>query len=253
MQKGTKNDDVSRIIVRLRAVAEKAEETGRNISAGFFLDANAMEQLERAVSSLPGVTLKKDGGYPDAERAVPVFAVYDEEKTVTECVKFRWPSRSAAPGHRDVLGALMSLGIDRKCFGDIVFAGDEGYIFMLPEVSSYVLMNLDKAGGTPLSLERAEAPSGGFSSAGEEITIHVKSPRLDAVMAACWGFQRQNIKNVIDSGLVSINWRECFKAEAPVHTGDTVTWRGRGRLRVTGEFEVSRKGRLRMTVVKYGG
>ena len=72
------------------------------------------------------VAVKTSGGYHEAERIRVAFARNDYDGPVDfglTALKVTWDDRYRLIGHRDVLGALMGLGIDRAVLGDILMQG----------------------------------------------------------------------------------------------------------------------------------
>ena len=46
--------------------------------------------------------------------------------------------------HRDYLGALMNLGIERSTLGDIVMIGKHAYLFCTDKMAPYIIENLSQ-------------------------------------------------------------------------------------------------------------
>ena len=81
-----------------------------------FLDPFGQEIAETIAANYPGLAVDFDGGYPGAERCRAVF----KDKTFggtpgfeIAVVRAQWNGQFVRLGHRDVLGALMGLGIER--------------------------------------------------------------------------------------------------------------------------------------------
>ena len=79
----------------------------------------------------------------------------------------------------------------------------------------------------------------------------VATPRLDAVAAAGFSLSRGKAAALIASGKVSLNHRECLKADRPVAEGDVLTCRGLGKCVVTEMGGLSKKGRVMLTLERY--
>ena len=80
----------------------------------------------------------------------------------------------------------------------------------------------------------------------------MKSLRLDAVCAGMFGLSRTAAAEAIAQGLVSLNYGECLKADAPVRTGDVLSLRGKGKGKVLSAGENrTKKGRLYVTAGIY--
>ena len=79
-------------------------------------------------------TLYADSGYEPAERKIVCFLPSYEEETMEPPIRILEvkpvsPRFAEALTHRDYLGALMNLGIERSMLGDIVINEDGCFIF----------------------------------------------------------------------------------------------------------------------------
>ena len=79
----------------------------------------------------------------------------------------------------------------------------------------------------------------------------VATPRLDAVTAAGFSLSRGKAAALIASGKVSLNHRECLKADRPVAEGDVLTCRGLGKCVVKEVPGQSKKGRTMLVIERY--
>ena len=200
------------------------------------------------------------GGYPDSERSVCLFpAEWQEEETVLSeqpgplaAVQAEFPS-SAALTHRDILGSLMGLGVTREAVGDI----------LLPQPGLCQVVALQEA--LPILLSQWEG-AGRYKVSLSEISLQQLTPkpaqvktirdtvatlRLDAVAAAGFSMSRSKAAALIASGKVSLNHRECLKADRPVAEGDVLTCRGLGKCVVREASGQSKKGRTMLVIERY--
>ena len=76
------------------------------------------------------------GGQPDCERKIGFFLPFYMEKEDFQADEYicaiAVQTRFAQPSHRDYLGSLMGLGIERSFVGDIRVQGERGCFFCLP-------------------------------------------------------------------------------------------------------------------------
>lgn len=191
------------------------------------------------------------GGYGEAERSVAVcfpdyltaeLAIAPENSPLALLQAEKHPADTLT--HRDYLGALMGLGIERSVVGDILVHPDGADLFVLAEMAEYILLNFDRAGRKRLTL--TQAPLDAFRPpviAEAEGEGSVASMRMDAVAALIFGVSRAQMQEMIAKGLVFLNHLQCLKNEAEIAPGDRITVRGLGRARVTALGGTSRKGR----------
>jgi len=195
------------------------------------------------------------GGHEACERKIlGVFPDWEEPDTKAFPISLVGISCSFKKdfSHRDYLGSLMGLGIERDRIGDILVAEDEAFVFLHQSVADYVLMNLRKIGSHGVKVRVVEAddfrfPEGKF----QVVKAIAASLRLDAVVAAGLGISRSKAAALVEREKVSINHRPTADMSARVGEGDLFSVRGFGRFvlqEVSGE---TRSGRLHLTVKKY--
>lgn len=196
------------------------------------------------------------GGYEDAERGMYLFYPdYLDEAGARQAAPIALlrahKRREDTLAHRDYLGALMGLQVDRAVVGDIIVHDEGADILVLEEMADFILLHFAQAGRKHISLTREPietlraAPSAEQAGSGS-----VASPRLDSVAALVFGLPRKEAQARIEKGLVFVNNLPCLKPERMVGEGDRITVRGAGRARVTAFGGTSRKGRLLIEFVK---
>lgn len=197
------------------------------------------------------------GGYEGAERTICVFLPhwqevedYDQSQDLA-AISAAFP-RQATLTHRDILGALMGLGITREKIGDILMGEHEAQIVCLRETLPIVLSQFDQAGRYPLTLQEitltqlTPAPQ-----TVKEIHDTVATLRLDAVVASGFSLSRSKAAQCITTGRVSVNHMECVKSDRLVEQGDVLTCRGLGKCVLAQVGGQSRKGRIILTLHRY--
>ena len=193
------------------------------------------------------------GGYEDAERGIYLFYpdYMDEESarlSAPLALLRAHKSRSDTLTHRDYLGALMGLQIDRSVVGDILVHDEGADIIVLEDVAEFILMNFGKAGRKNLSLTREELSD--LRQAVTEEKRGTASPRLDSIASLIFGLPRKDAQARIEKGLVFVNNAPCLKPERQIAEGDRITVRGLGRARVESFGGTSRKGRIFLDFVR---
>lgn len=222
-----------------------------------FLDLNERAKCTDAVQ-LAGATGHALfwGGYEDAERGIYLFYPdYMDEQSAREAAPLALlrahKSKEDKLTHRDYLGALMGLQIDRSVVGDILVHEEGADILVLEDMADFILLHFAKAGRKQISLTREPLDQLRAAAVTEkEGTGSVASPRLDSVVALVFGLPRKEAQEKIEKGLVFINNMPCLKPERQVDEGDRLTVRGLGRARVEEFGGTSRKGRLFLKFVK---
>ena len=221
------------LLRRAMDLAGRAVKRGEVTHSRFLTPAesHAIEQWARHGTDCPVLL---SGGWPEAERRVAFFlpdwmdpADFDPADWL--CA-LELTARFGAPGHRDVLGASLGLGIEREWLGDILVEGEKAWIFCLPSVKEHLLLNLDKVGRwgvktRELPLSEVPVPQ----QEGKELSFTVKSLRLDAVLAGLFELSRGAAAEAVAQGLVQLNYVQCLKPDAPIRAGDVLSLRGKGK------------------------
>lgn len=231
----------------IRRARELDGRGGRYRYLGFLTESEAalLEAMHRS-GNLTDLALW--GGYEDAVRVLARFGSaedlgYEEPWPIARLILKSTAGRFSTPiGHRDVLGALMSLGIERDVLGDQVYFDGMWHLFCRQEMAPHV-MTLTMVAACPVRVE--EAPEGLAlpRAQTERVRVNVPSLRADAVVAALTNmargraqehFRRQEVRI---NGLVEENGSRFLKE------GDTVSVKGFGKWRCLGVVGESKKGR----------
>lgn len=242
-------DDTEALLRRAEDLARRCEKTASVTHTGFLTPAERYALGQWAGRGTDCVVLFHGGG-EDSERQAAFFLpgwMDPEEFDPAEYLcALEVTARFGTPGHRDYLGAVLGLGIQREWLGDILVEDGGAYLFCLPSVKSHLLLNLDKVGRW--GVKTREVPLSSVPAQKRElreVSFTVKSVRLDAVCAGMFGLSRSAAAEAVAQGLVALNYAECLKPDAPVRAGDTLSLRGQGKGVVlsAGEKE-TKKGRL---------
>ena len=240
------------LIGHMEDLADKAAKTGCAASR-FLTPAEAGRVAEHFKSKR--AKLLFDGGYDNAERVRAVFlnpewGEYDRENQLAAYrIEYR-PQDEL--GHRDVLGALMALGIERDMIGDIISEENSATLICLPEMGAFIAENLDKAGRVGVKL--AEINLEELPVKQEELKIKtdtVASLRLDAVLSAAFGLSRSKAAELIAAGRVSLDHLPCMQPSKALSEGALISVRGMGRAKLLEVGGVSRKGRTFVRIGMY--
>lgn len=153
--------------------------------------------------------------------------------------------------HRDFLGALMNLGIEREMLGDI-FRLDKGCVlYCLDSMADYIIENLSRIKHTSVMARRFEGDFVLPESSRAILTIQVSSERCDAVVARVFNISRDDSLSLFREQKVFINGRMTTGNDTKVKEGDRVSVRGFGKFDVNETAGVSRKGKLNIRISLY--
>lgn len=125
-----------------------------------FLNLNEQNIVNNRKNQIPGVVAEGFGGYEQAERQMIAFhpdaLAFTWEYPIT-CLKAEPKAKKFSEdlGHRDYLGAILNLGIDRSVIGDILIQDYVAWIFCHNKIADFLIENLSSriltGSGTPQS------------------------------------------------------------------------------------------------------
>ena len=124
--------------------------------------------------------------------------------------------------HRDFMGGILSLGIDRAVVGDIAVVSEaEAVVFVHERIKNYILTELTKIGRDGVkTTEIPLDPAFVIPRSYEIIDAAVASMRLDAVVKAVCGKSREISAEMVKQGLVTLSYKENCDTSAEVREGD---------------------------------
>ena len=177
----------------------------------------------------------------------PSYYTPEEEDYQITVFSVGYPSKFVQLQHPDVLGALLSLGIERSKFGDIRVAENTVQFAVAAEVSDYVRTNLTGIGKVKVHLEEVgKQPLLQLNEEWVESSTTVSSMRLDVVVATVLNISRQKSQSLITAGRVKVNWTVREQVAFELQEGDILSVRGFGRLKVIMTEGRTKKDKIRL-------
>ena len=250
--KGTEGEET---VVKLADAAEAVLRSQKFRLSG-FLDPFGQEIAETVAANYERLRVDFDGGYTGAERQRAMFVHEDFPGTPPgfdiACVEAHWNGQFARLSHRDVLGALMSLGIERDRLGDLLVTNDSVKILCDRNLADYLLQNLLRIGAVGVEVQETGldtiAPK---EERCKEIRATVASLRVDAIAASGFGCSRSRAASDIAADKMKLNWQPVKSASRTIKEGDVLSLRGRGRLEVAEVRGQTKKGRTSVVLKRY--
>lgn len=239
---------------RLMELADKAYT--RNIYTYTPFLGLAEQQAFHAVKqevSYAGVGM--EGGAPVCERKMIRFGDpgYEEAYPIAAVeVMPRTPKFAEKLTHRDFLGAVMNLGIERDVVGDIFLQGQGALLFCHETIVDYLIEHLDRVRHTNVICRKVEGDVLPQSAEPERISVTVSSARADGVISRVYHLSREESRELFNNGRIFINGIQTANGSYQLKEEDTVTVRGFGKFICYGQTGVSKKGKSRVEVGVFG-
>jgi len=167
-------------------------------------------------------------------------------------LRVKLPAISRELSHRDYLGSLLGLGIERRLTGDILVRDKGADIIIVQGIEDFLLEELHRIGSVEVKTEAVDVgelivPEGRF----EYIKDSLSSIRLDSVVSSAFRISRGKAAEAIRKGLVSVDHAECLKPDAAVHEGSSIVMKGKGKAVLEETGGESRKGRIRIVLKRF--
>ena len=219
-----------------------------------FLDPRQQFIVEAVVRQNEDLQIARTGRFEQAERQrLLIYPSYYElqgdDFQITVCT-IQYPTKFVTLKHPDVLGALLSIGLERSKFGDIRI--EDGYVqfAVATEVADYVRLHLTGIGKVKVHVEELGETEPLLLTAEEwsEQSHTVASMRLDVVLATIYNISRQKSQALINGGKVKVNWTQREQVAFELQEGDVISVRGYGRAKVIATEGRTKKDKIRLIV-----
>lgn len=233
----------------------KADLQNRPFFTDFYNKSWMVQTLEKYIGKGQLVHCQFFGGHEEAERQILGFCPYaiTESDLPIGCLQIFVKTGIGKPlCHRDFLGALLGLGIERDAIGDLILKPFGAYVIMKKNMMDYVRISLTGIG----RYQNIEVEEVGFESLEIEepkiktLSVTVASLRLDAILAAGFGISRSNAVKLIQADKAKCNGMS-VTASYILKEGDSVTLRGYGKIKIGPMGGLTKKDRLRIMIEKY--
>jgi len=211
------------------------------------------------LGSLTGDTdllVDMNGVFSDSERMrvliYPDYYVPELEDFGVTVFSVKYATKFITLEHKDILGSLMSLGLDRSKFGDIRIEEEEVQFAAATELKDYIKFNFTEVGKAKVSVSEVATVEELVTT--QELWVEtlqvVSSMRLDAVVASLLNISRQKAVSLIQSDKVRVNWTTQNQSTFELYELDILSIRGSGRFKILTIEGRTRKDRIRLLTGK---
>jgi RNA-binding protein YlmH len=222
-----------------------------------FLDVSELEIYYRLADELSFIHSETFGGADTCERQVIRFGSVEElgydsaypihlVKISPLIEKF-----SDAFSHRDFLGAILNLSIERNLIGDILIREHTGYVFCITHISDFIIENLKTIKHTHVKCELADTKPGNISPVLSDIEVICASARIDAVVASLTNCSRSLALELFRTHKVFVNGTSTENNSYIMKANDILVIRGYGKFIFQSSGRETKKGRIYIQLKKY--
>lgn len=244
------------LLKRWEELADKSYYNNQYIFTG-FLSMAQLDLFYTVMRQLGHKHFQVYGGRDGCERQMVRFGSpqewgYEEEFPI-ECIQAEPLMAKFAEEltHRDFLGALMNLGIERTTIGDIYIKDKSGFIFCNSTIAPYILENLTQVRHTHMKCKICDNPLEYKEKEPEKTVLLVASPRTDAVVAKVYQLSRTQSIELFRSKKIFVNGRIYENNSGLLKEGDIISVRGFGKFIYYGIEDETKKGKYRIAAGIY--
>lgn len=221
-----------------------------------FLNLNELNILHTTPKDLFPSRYETYGGYEPAERQMVAFlpdALYYDYQYPISVLRISPANRKFAEelSHRDFLGGILHLGIERSCLGDLLVEDSVCHVFVTDTMADFICEQLKRIRHTVVKTEKIDGESFSFTPRLETVKGTVASVRLDTVLSVAFPLSRSRMTGLVEGGKVFVNGKLITSNGYRLKEGDIISVRGMGKLVYQGVLSETKKGRQYIQVGKY--
>lgn len=252
-----------KLISRIQSAARDCEEKSRPYFTRFLTE---QEQAElKALRYSYGITAVFFGGVGNKAPArqclglIPSFYFGGDADNYADTVSEMFPisvvtftyRKCDKLTHRDILGSVMALGVERDTVGDIFVADGKAAVFATDKIAELIYASIEKIGRVGVKCGMGldfELPCRQY----EELKYSVASLRLDNIVKCVTNSGRTAaVDKYIKPQFVQVNSVICDNVSRILKPGDIISVRGKGKFILSDIGELGRKGNIHISVKKY--
>ena len=194
--------------------------------------------------------------YEHCERKVfilsPQYSETSDENEFISGIRINNKSKFKKLSHRDYLGALMSLGIDRSKTGDIYVYDNYGDIVVHSDIADYIIYNMDKIGHNKIEAEKIKLSSVNFKEQEHEVlNIISSSMRIDNIVKHLTNSSREKASVIIKAGSVKVNYVPEDRVSTELKEGDLLSISRAGRFKIYNTYGTTKSGKIKIKIKHY--
>lgn len=216
-----------------------------------FLDPFWQNMLKSIVNSYTDMSVSFFGAYNYSERKVCV--VYNSylseplEEDYISVLAFDYKTNDIK--HKDVLGKILSLGIERYTIGDIYFNNNTCTIAVKKSVEDFLITEFRDIKRhsielySPINIDIKKVRPNY-----REETIISASLRADLLVSKIYNIKRNDASSMIEKGLFKNNYRVFLRNDKPISVPSLISLRGYGRVHIDEIVGKTGKDNLRINI-----
>ncbi|CUU46912.1 RNA-binding protein YlmH [Clostridium beijerinckii] len=215
-----------------------------------FYTPNIWMWFEKNLSS-NDLKIESNGLLDDSERRMVSFNNIYKSPFPMKLIKIESTSKFSNLTHRDFLGGILSLGIERNKIGDLLVNNNTCYVPVHEEVEDFIIYNLNRISKVICNVKVVDdfefLPKVNF----EEVVVLVSSLRIDGIVSKIINISRFKAQAMIEQGQVLIDYVKIKDKSYELKGKERITIRGFGKFIVGNSVGNSKSGRIKIIIKKY--
>ncbi|AJG98408.1 RNA-binding protein [Clostridium beijerinckii] len=215
-----------------------------------FYTPNIWMWFEKNLSS-NDLKIESNGLLDDSERRMVSFNNIYKSPFPMKLIKIESTSKFSNLTHRDFLGGILSLGIERNKIGDLLVNNNTCYVPVHEEVEDFIIYNLNRISKVICNVKVVDdfefLPRVNF----EEVVVLVSSLRIDGIVSKIINISRSKAQAMIEQGQVLIDYVKIKDKSYELKGQERITIRGFGKFIFGNSIGNSKSGRIKIIIKKY--
>lgn len=221
-----------------------------------FLDLNEQNLLNQIHKNKFYVPFVRNGGYELAQRQmicfIPDAVSYKKEFPFTPLkINIKGKKFADKLSHRDYLGSILGLGIQRNKVGDIMVYDTYALVFVHEKMAAFLCDELSLVKHSHVDCDYFNVDLDNYSPSFHIIQGSISSLRLDALMALFMKESRSKLIRHIESAKVFVNCKLVTSNGFQLKEGDIISVRGVGKFQFHKIITNTKKGKIFVEIRKY--
>lgn len=220
-----------------------------------FLTPREQQVVQMLVNEFEDVRVRFEGGFKNAERKRAIITpTYLSDELFHQTVvgyEVQYHHRLVTIEHRQVLGSLTALNIDRSLIGDIlVLETGKIYVAICEEFASFIVQHFNKVGRHSISLMEVDIKGLEKLEQYIEDEYIISSMRLDVVVASLMKASRSQVFEYMKQGNIQLNFKVEHNHSYQCKIGDVISIKRYGRYKLLTQKSVTKSGRIVVIIGK---
>lgn len=191
------------------------------------------------------------GAFENAERKMISFNnIYDIPYPM-KVLKISAESKFKNLQHKDFLGSILALGINRNKIGDLLAENNICYVAAAEDITNYLTSNLMKISNVGCRVEIVEDEERLPDYKFKEDIVQISSLRLDNITAKLAKVSRSSSQELIEHGKVMVNYAVIKDKSCEISQNDRIIIRGTGKFIFEDISGTTKSGKLKAKVKKF--